>query len=96
MRWMPLIKIKHGNYLQLPKDKQVIHVKWIYKVKYHVDGSIEWHKARLVTKGFAQTPQAIYRNFCYNFWTWYNQDYIGYCYTIQVASISDKCKIYLP
>lgn len=41
--------------VQLPKDKQVIGVKWIYKVKYHADGSVERHKERLVAKGFAQT-----------------------------------------
>eukprot|EP01018_Ginkgo_biloba_P000406 Gb_07443 [translate_table: standard] len=41
--------------VQLPKDKHVIGVKWIYKVKYHADGSVERHKAKLVAKGFAQT-----------------------------------------
>ncbi|XP_059067905.1 uncharacterized mitochondrial protein AtMg00820-like [Cryptomeria japonica] len=39
----------------LPKGKQVIGVKWIYKVKYHANGSVELHKAILVAKGFAQT-----------------------------------------
>eukprot|EP01018_Ginkgo_biloba_P010166 Gb_31047 [translate_table: standard] len=46
--------------VQLPKDKYVIGVKWIYKVKYHADGSVEQHKARLVAKGFAQTPGVDY------------------------------------
>jgi len=38
----------------LPKDKQPIGVKWIYKVKQHADGSIDWHQTRLVAKGFSQ------------------------------------------
>jgi hypothetical protein len=39
-----------------PIEKEVISVKWVYKTKYVVDGSIQNHKARLVAKGFAQHP----------------------------------------
>ncbi|XP_072950413.1 uncharacterized protein [Typha angustifolia] len=38
----------------LPKGKHSIGCKWVYKVKYHSDGSIERHKARLVAKGYTQ------------------------------------------
>ncbi|MCO5551967.1 hypothetical protein L7F22_005474 [Adiantum nelumboides] len=39
----------------LPKGKKAIGCKWVYKVKHKVDGTIERYKARLVTKGYAQT-----------------------------------------
>ena len=36
-----------------PKDRKVIGVKWVYKTKLNVDGSINKYKARLVVKGYA-------------------------------------------
>lgn len=39
--------------VDLPKGKSAIGLKWIFKTKYHVDGSIERHKACLVEKGYA-------------------------------------------
>ncbi|GAB2291669.1 hypothetical protein Dimus_038168 [Dionaea muscipula] len=38
----------------LPKDKRPIGCKWLFKVKYHQDGSVERYKARLVAQGFSQ------------------------------------------
>ena len=39
----------------LPKGKNVIGCKWVYKVKHNGNGSISRYKARLVSKGYAQT-----------------------------------------
>lgn len=36
-----------------PIDQSVIGVKWIYRIKLIIDGSINKYKARLVVKGYA-------------------------------------------
>ena len=38
----------------LPQGKHSIGCKWILKIKYNSNGSIERHKARLVAKGYTQ------------------------------------------
>ena len=37
-----------------PFDKPVVGVKWIYKTKLNLEGSIQKNKARLVVKGYSQ------------------------------------------
>ncbi|CAL8155341.1 unnamed protein product [Prunus armeniaca] len=39
-----------------PGSKPIVGVKWIYKTKLNLDGSIKKHKARLVAKGYTQKP----------------------------------------
>eukprot|EP00253_Pinus_taeda_P007975 PITA_07975 len=45
---------KTWDLVELPKGKEVIGVKWVYKTKCNVEGKIERHKARLVVKGYKQ------------------------------------------
>lgn len=36
--------------VSLPPGKSVIGCRWVYKAKFHADGSLERYKARLVAK----------------------------------------------
>jgi len=45
---------KTWYFTDLPKGKKPIGCKWIFKIKYKSDGTIERHKARLVAKGYTQ------------------------------------------
>lgn len=44
----------------LPPNKKAVGCKWIYKVKYKSDGTLDRYKARLVAKGFTQTAGIDY------------------------------------
>eukprot|EP00253_Pinus_taeda_P029158 PITA_29158 len=45
---------KTWELVELPKGKEVIGVKWVYKTKCNAEGKIERHKERLVVKGYKQ------------------------------------------
>lgn len=45
---------------KLPKGKDVIGTKWVYKTKYKLDGSINKHKACLFAKSYAQNEGIDY------------------------------------
>ena len=48
-----IVKNKTWELVDLPKGKEIIGLKWVYKAKYKEDGSIQKHKARLVAKGYS-------------------------------------------
>lgn len=39
---------------QIPENKTIVDCKWVYKVKFNADGSVERYKARLVARGYTQ------------------------------------------
>jgi len=45
---------KTWGIVPLPHGKHVVGSRWIFKTKFNSDGSIDRHKARLVTQGFTQ------------------------------------------
>ena len=46
---------------KLPEGRKAIGSKWVFKVKYKSDGTVERFKATFVAKGFAQTCHIWYR-----------------------------------
>ena len=46
--------------VDLPKDKKAIGSKWVFKVKYDQDGTVQRYKACLVAQGFDQRYESDY------------------------------------
>ena len=51
-KYNSLLKKNTWSLVPLPSGKNVVHCKWVYKIKRSSDGSIARYKARLVAKGF--------------------------------------------
>jgi len=48
---LPLLKNGTWTLANLPHKVKHVRSKWVYKIKYHSDGTIERYKVRLVAKG---------------------------------------------
>ena len=50
---------RNGTWQLVPRPRRanVISGNWIFKNKYHADGSLERRKARWVVRGFSQRPR---------------------------------------
>lgn len=55
-----LVKNDTWQLVSLTFDTNVVANKWVFRVKYKVDGSLDKFKARLVAKGFQQTAGLDY------------------------------------
>jgi hypothetical protein len=49
-----LMKNQTWDLTTLPSGKKPIGCKWVYKVQYKADGTLDKYKAWLVAKGFSQ------------------------------------------
>jgi len=49
-----LMKNKTWTLCELPKGRETISCKWVFKLKRKVNGEVDKYKARLVARGFSQ------------------------------------------
>jgi len=49
-----IITNKTWKLVELPKGKELIGYKWLFKPKFKVNGSVDKYKARLVAKEYSQ------------------------------------------
>ena len=44
----------------IPREREVVSLKWIYKIKLNQEGDFQKHKARLAARGFTQKPGIVF------------------------------------
>ncbi|XP_031253597.1 uncharacterized protein LOC116111573 [Pistacia vera] len=54
--------LKNETWILVPRTSKmnVMGNKWVFRTKFHADGSLQKYKVRLVAKGFQQTPGLDY------------------------------------
>lgn len=56
-----LMENQTWDFTTIPLGKKPIGCKWVYKVKYKLDGTLDKYKAWFVAKGFSQRESIDYR-----------------------------------
>ncbi|GKF31086.1 retrovirus-related pol polyprotein from transposon RE2 [Tanacetum coccineum] len=56
-----LVENKTWSIVSLPKGKHDVGSRWVFKTKFNSDGSVDRHKARLVSQGFTQQYGVDYK-----------------------------------
>eukprot|EP00795_Rhopilema_esculentum_P003834 gene3834-biopygen1945 len=56
-----LIKNKTWDLVPIPKGKNIVGSKWVFKVKRNADGSVDRSKSRLVAQGYSQAEWIDYQ-----------------------------------
>lgn len=49
-----LYKTQIWELVRAPRGVNIFRSRWIYKIKRHADGTVEWFKASLVAKHYTQ------------------------------------------
>ena len=58
--YQALLRNRTWSLVPHPPSAHIVGCRWIYKLKYLPNGSVEKHKDRVVAQGFTQTPGVDY------------------------------------
>lgn len=58
--YQALLRNNTWSLVPLTSDMNLVGNKWVFRIKYNADGSVQRYKARLVAKGFHQTAGLDY------------------------------------
>ncbi|XP_016191653.1 uncharacterized protein LOC107632495 [Arachis ipaensis] len=54
LEYEALLKNKTWELVTLPPNREAIGSRWVFRIKYNSDGSLQKYKARLVAQGYSQ------------------------------------------